>query len=375
MSALPKDKNEWQNFLSKTLGKEIKLLNYQPLRREEGYEGGLGTPYVITFETDGVVEEVVVKTSGTSFGREHPEDRFKDSVGSFRTSSVLPRHVEVFGLGSVTKDGKLINLKDASESFVVMKMIKGTPYIDYLTNILKTKKISEDDLRAAEVLSNYLVDIHGNKNESKNASSLYRRHIRCVVGGDEGIPGVVDHLYRDLDDKTVKEKFGFDKKKLMNRISGIEKKSVEIGHAIKNIGGRCSLKHGDFHPWGNVIYQAYPEAFTLIDLSRGEWGEPADDLTSMWINYVDHALLDEGRYDGNFKKIGDKFMENYLKKTGDYQVLETAPPFIAWRGLVIANPSWYPNKSREVRNKIFNMIENVLDAKELNYKDVNSYFD
>jgi len=47
---------------------------------------------------------------------------------------------------------------------------------------------------------------------------------------------------------------------------------------------RLSQVHGDFHPW-NVLFREGVD-FTVLDRSRGERGEPADDVTAMTINYI-----------------------------------------------------------------------------------------
>jgi aminoglycoside phosphotransferase family enzyme len=67
-------------------------------------------------------------------------------------------------------------------------------------------------------------------------------------------------------------------------------------------------------------------------------------------------------------------MENYLEKTGDWDVLKVIQLFYAFRGLVVASPVWYPNLDREVRVKLFNFIRNALMDDEFDYKNINSYF-
>jgi hypothetical protein len=40
------------------------------------------------------------------------------------------------------------------------------------------------------------------------------------------------------------------------------------------------------------------DAFTLLDRSRGEWGEPADDVSCMAINYLSFSLQARGELGG-----------------------------------------------------------------------------
>ncbi len=115
----------------------------------------------------------------------------------------------------------------------------------------------------------------------------------------------------------------------------------------------------------------------MLDRSRGEWGEAADDVSSMTINYLFFGLLktDGKELDTDFKKLYDLFFEVYLKKTNDYELLEVIQPFFAFRGLVIASPIWYPHISLGTRWKLFNFIKNVLEAEKFDYKNAEEYLE
>jgi aminoglycoside phosphotransferase family enzyme len=56
------------------------------------------------------------------------------------------------------------------------------------------------------------------------------------------------------------------------------------------------------------------------------------------------------------------FWETYLGATGDREVLEVIPPFLAWRALVVASPVWYPGISPEARDALLAFAEEALDA-------------
>jgi hypothetical protein len=62
-----------------------------------------------------------------------------------------------------------------------------------------------------------------------------------------------------------------------------------------------------------------------------------------------------------------------MEASGDKQVTETAAPFFAFRGLVVASPVWYPNLSIDVRRSLFRFIENVLDMSRFEPERVNEY--
>ena len=117
--------------------------------------------------------------------------------------------------------------------------------------------------------------------------------------------------------------------------------------------------------------------FTVLDRSRGEWGEAADDVSAITINYLFFGLLKTNgkELDKDFKLLYETFFDVYLDKSGDYELLEVIQPFYAFRGLVVASPVWYPNISMDTRRKLFNFIRNVLDEERFDYKGVNRYFE
>ena len=151
----------------------------------------------------------------------------------------------------------------------------------------------------------------------------------------------------------------------------IEKKCIEWRWKIKNKGYRLCQEHGDFHPW-NILFNQGKE-LSVLDRSRGEWGEAADDVTAMSINYVFFSLQKQSKLGGAFEELFQLFMENYLEKSQDDEMLELLQPFYAWRALVIANPIWYPSLEIDIRKKIFNFIHNVLEVKVFDITKVNDY--
>ena len=111
----------------------------------------------------------------------------------------------------------------------------------------------------------------------------------------------------------------------------------------------------------------------MLDRSRGEWGEPADDTATMSINYLFFSILKAGRLDGDLESMFRLFWDNYLEKSRDREMLDVIAPFYAWRGLVIASPVWYPHLQTSVRKMLFNFIENVLAADRFDPADVKRY--
>jgi hypothetical protein len=113
----------------------------------------------------------------------------------------------------------------------------------------------------------------------------------------------------------------------------------------------------------------------VLDRSRGEWGEPADDVTCLTMNYVFFSLQRSGRLDGNFETLFRRFWDRYLSRSGDSEMLQVAAPFFVFRCRVMAHPIWYPDLEGSVRRKLFTFMNSVLDAQAFNPAEVNRYCD
>jgi aminoglycoside phosphotransferase (APT) family kinase protein len=155
------------------------------------------------------------------------------------------------------------------------------------------------------------------------------------------------------------------------RLAAIEHLCVNWRWRLKNRVHRLRQVHGDFHPW-NILFDQQDD-FCVLDRSRGEWGDPADDVTCLTMNYLFFSLQRSGRLEGKFEMMFRRFWARYLEKTNDREMLEVAAPFFAFRGLVMAHPLWYPNLSEDARVKLFNFMEAVLNAETFRPEEVNLY--
>jgi len=326
--------------------------------KEELKGFGYGVPYVIELLVKGEPRKFVLETIRPgSFGHEHFSDRAQTLIWQHSAFNKLESHVRSVDVGAFTVDNSLVSVGGCKEFFIVTEFVEGQPYYMDLERIKMKKQLSELDMDRCKALSNYLVNIHSVK--EKSLPSMYVRRIRELLGHGECIMGLIDSYPAEL--PYVTDRF----------LAKVEKKCVEWRWKIKRKTYRCTQVHGDFHPW-NVLFRQGVD-FTILDRSRGEWGEPADDLTAMSINYLFYSLQMFGCLKGPFKELFEIFWKNYLDKTGDTEILTIVQPFFAWRGLVIASPIWYPNLTRKVRRKIFLFIQNVLETEEFDIQHTNSY--
>lgn len=318
---------------------------------------GYGIPYLIEFNIDGKAKYVVLETMRPEgFGHDHFSDRAQVLLWQHSAFNKLPKHVKSLDVGVFTNDGCAKTLGDCKEFFIVTELVDGLLYHNDLDRIKMTMELKSLDKKRCVALSDYLAEIHRVK---KDAPRYYVRRVRDLVGHGEGIMGLMDSYPPNLE--YISEK----------NLCEIEKKCVEWRWQLKRMTHRLCQVHGDYHPW-NIMFRKGVD-FTVLDRSRGEWGEPADDLSAMSINYIFYSLQVFGEMSKPFETLWKLFWKNYLDKTGDEEMLTVVQPYFAWRGLVVASPVWYPNLTLNVRTKVINFVKRVLETDKFDIMEVNSY--
>ena len=355
MSSAPFAPEALAAYLGRVHGGAVRNVRVTPLgggrQGDKGY--GYGVPLRLDYELDGKPQRAVLETVRAGpFGHEHMADRAQNLLWAHHAFASLPRHVASLDVGAVRTDGALIPLGNAEEFFMVASFVEGKEYADDLLRLRAGAALADLDLKRADALCDYLVEIHRVRGPDPG---LYVRRIRELVGHGECIFGVADSYpagYGPL-------------------LQQVERVCIAWRWRLMERTNRLKQVHGDFHPW-NILFREGAD-FTALDRSRGEWGEAADDVTCLTLNYLFFSLQRSGRLEGAFETLWLRFWDRYLERSGDQEILEVAAPFFAFRGLVMANPLWYPALDERLRRRMLDLVLNVLAAERFEPDRANAY--
>jgi len=287
---------------------------------------------------------------------------------------------------SEMEDGSIKSIGGGREYYLLMERGEGRHYFNDLSEFVHKDRLEVSDIEKIKAMTTYLAEIHSVKKDSK---TLYWRKLRDTVGHGECLMGVLDTYPEGT--------LSYD------GMAEIIKKSVDWIYRLKPKYNRLSQIHGDFHP-GNIWFRevrskksevspiVHPTPsrgegkgegensnigteidFVLLDRSRGPWGDPADDVTALTINYIFFSIKHYGSVKGPYLEGLNLFFENYVTLTGDNEIFEVVAPFFAFRGAVIANPVFYPELTPEQRRLIFRFMNNALDDDRFKLEKVNDY--
>ena len=355
------DRESLSAYLASVLGKPVRVAGLAPLGETvrtgaaKGY--GYGVPVLIDYDAGGEPRRAVLETTSPGpFGHEHMSDRAQMLLWDHRAYNRLPRHARSLDVGAFRRSGGLVSLGDAEELFLLVEYVPGRAYIQDIARLQAEGDLRDLDSARTDALCDYLVGIHRTPGPD---AGLYARRIRELVGHGECIMGLCD---------SYPERHGFITPKLLEEI---ERRCVAWRWKIKDRTHRLRQVHGDFHPY-NILFREGTD-FSVLDRSRGEWGEPADDVTCLTGNYLFSSLQRSGRLAGGFETLFRRFWDRYLDATGDGEILEVAAPFFAFRGLVMASPVWYPVLDEKVRRAMFDFILGVLEAPSFDPGRVNAW--
>ncbi len=337
-----------KSFLEKHYGKDVEIVKLSKIG-----SGWVANGFELKFRLNREDKKMAIRVlKDVDFSHDYSSDRGAYLSLQHKSSKMLPNHNESIGVIAIDpKSGSVVEIVDHDEYFQILEWAKGEEYINDLHRIFERSKITELDISRARILADYLVKIHNIKFEGdeEHSKSLYKRHSRDLVGSS--------FLMDVLD--TYPGKIGFVSKE---ELFGFVNKIYRYRESFKYKFKRLRKIHGDFHP-GNIRF--YDKGFEILDSARVIWGEPADDVACMAINYVWNSLKKRGSFGGEFAKLFNIFYENYLEKSGDRQIGKLIPMYFAVRSIVLTHPLFFDEKDG-ARKKLFDLALKLLEKGNFN---------
>ncbi len=342
-------------YLEAVLGGPVEVLALHPLKDASARAGedpkgfGYGVPFEVACLVGGAPRTFVVSRTRVAqgFGHDYPADRAWQSLYGHAAYNSFPRHVRSVDVGCMRGSGALISVADATEFFQLVEKAEGTLYWLDLDRLL-SEPLRPLDTERARTLGAFLGEAHA---VTRDEPTLYERRIRELVGHGECLMGILDsypHPYPFLPPAACE---------------AIERDAVSWRWRLRGRSHRLARAHGDFHPW-NLLFREGTD-FSVLDRSRGEWGEPADDVAALAINYLFFGLRKSAvaSREGVAEPFGTlfrAFLDAYAAARADEELGAVLPPFLAFRALVIAHPRWYPTLTPGTRRALIDFAQRLM---------------
>jgi len=322
--------------------------------------GGYGAPLRIDVTLDGRLRALVLHTvTANQFGHDRRADRAAEVLLAADTFGELPGHVRALDVGAFRGGDDFVSLAGTGEFYLLTTHAEGTLYAEDLRRIARTRHVEPQDLERHGALLDYLAGLH--RRAVPPNPVAYVRSIRDTIGSGEGLFGIVD-AYPDGVPGASRE-----------RLERIELDCVRFRNRLRGRHERLARIHGDFHPF-NLLFAERAE-LSLLDTSRGSLGDPADDVACLALNYPFFALGHPGAWRAALRSLWLETWEGYERRTGDSALCEVVAPFLAWRGLVLASPVWYPELVPADRERILGFVEVALRAPRFSPALADGFFD
>lgn len=299
------------------------------------------------------------KVKSEDMGYEFPERKLMSLLVSH---SMLKRHDHFpnsVGVAIVNENNGAEMLPDITEDTEVYQIQEyggeGKSYADMLDQKTGKTHVDEEDKREIDQVVEFIANVHKVKpktDSEKKLNAIYNDYLRSVIGHPEYLLLL---LQRVPDDSPVL------KPKEQHMLLSL---MLENMHYFKNRSERLSAIHGDF--WGANTFFREDGSMFAIDYSRMPWGDPGFDIGIWMSQYMIKYHITKSDY---FKELGNYFLEQYIKKTGDSGVVNTMAYGIGVVSVIYSHPKSTPGIEDSARHSFYNHTINMLKRHEFYWED------
>lgn len=340
------DKKEISDMLTKRFGKKItvkELILIGSGYHSDGYK----------VVTDQGKEYFIKKIKSEDMGFEFPERKIMSLLVSHSMLKRADISPKTFGIAIKNKKMEFLpEITDSTEIYQVQEYGgQGKTYLDMIDEKANKKEIDSEDKEEIDKIVDFIVKIHKVKHPSKDEKKLiaiYNDCLRSVIGNPEYLLLLLHGIPKDnplLSPKGGQGEFIA----LM----------LENMHYFKDRPERLVALHGDF--WGANVFFREDGSFFVIDYSRMPWGDPGFDIGFWMSQYVLKSHMGNKEY---FQQLGKYFLEKYIEKTGDREIVKTIVYSLGLVSVMYASPVWVPGLDNNVRKAFFEHVCGMLKKKE-----------
>jgi len=258
-----------------------------------------------------------------------------------RSIGVIAENKELESIPEITDDTVFYNIQEYGGD--------GKNYLQIIEERKTRKHMGKDDIDELKQVVDFIVKIHKIKHPSKDKKQLnavYNDYLRNVIGHQEYTLQLLHAFPKDAPILSPKQQADY-----MGLL-------LEQMHYWKDRSDRMTALHGDF--WAaNAILSG--KKIYFVDYSRMPWGDPAMDI-GFWTSL--YVFMWHNTKNDYYKELNDKFLELYIDKTGDKEILKAISYPFGLVGIMYVHPTWVPGILPEVRKSFYEHVVAILKRKE-----------
>ncbi len=202
-------------------------------------------------------------------------------------------------------------------------------------------------------LARLLVQQHSLPDPAGN--EVYRQTLRDTLAGPRGVLAVLDALPQGKDGYETQRLAAFER-----RFLGWRWRLRDRGERLRSVQADLSLSRVTILNHREVV----------VFEPRLEPGDPAADLSAVAVGLIELGAREPLAWIDGYKPLFDAFWSTYLAESGDFELLDVAPPFLAWRALQCASPLAPVAPSPATQRKLFAFAEEVLARRSFDPDEV-----